>query len=339
MFQQMLNLKQQEMTAVYQALDSHKITAMKLLIESVKSFSELEILSKAALPELVYNRVVASIHDLGVQILNCEKNGYKRDEILEVLSAARKIHSRSPFIKRLQDWPQGYPGDYNTIEYLCNSRNKAPENSVEYFCEEYALRSAVAQQHRNKVHYQSSLILSTFIKSSEKPRVLSIGCGSCRDLQLIQEYLNKFQGELFLNDMDSEALALSRAKLKKIERMLQIFPGNAIKIINKLGAVEKFDLVIAGGLFDYLSNKHIGYLVDKILGSLLKTGGKLFFTNIAKGNPYRPWMEYLADWVLIERAESDILAICRDIGLDTETISIKRDETGLTLLVEITKTL
>ena len=34
------------------------------------------------------------------------------------------------------------------------------------------------------------------------------------------------------------------------------------------------------------------------------------FTNIAAGNPYRCLIEYMGDWFLIERSESDLLRLC-----------------------------
>ena len=47
-------------------------------------------------------------------------------------------------------------------------------------------------------------------------------------------------------------------------------------------------------------------------------------------------MEYLANWVLIERNEADIFNLLGSIEeLKDKTVKIQRDQTGLTLLVEI----
>jgi len=67
-------------------------------------------------------------------------------------------------------------GDFETIEYLYNGINKAKLNSLEYFIEEYALRSSIAQQHRNKVDIQAQAILDTVIsKPNANTRVLVVG--------------------------------------------------------------------------------------------------------------------------------------------------------------------
>ena len=69
----------------------------------------------------------------------------------------------------------------------------------------------------------------------------------------------------------------------------------------------------------------------------LAPGGTFYFTNIAAGNPYRPLIEYFGNWKLIERSEEDIYRYCANAGVSRGNITIRRDETGLALLVEIAK--
>ena len=76
-------------------------------------------------------------------------------------------------------------------------------------------------------------------------------------------------------------------------------------------------------------------MLSEIFGHLLNQNGQLFFTNIAFDNPYRVWMEYLADWSLIERREEDIGRLCRNAGIDDGAISITRDETNLALITSV----
>jgi hypothetical protein len=72
------------------------------------------------------------------------------------------------------------------------------------------------------------------------------------------------------------------------------------------------------------------------LSALLSPGGELCFTNIAGGNPDRVWLEYMANWSLIQRDESDIQKLVQESGLqDSSQLRIARDQTGLTHLVEV----
>ena len=61
----------------------------------------------------------------------------------------------------------------------------------------------------------------------------------------------------------------------------------------------------------------------------------MFFTNMARGNPYRPWMEYLVDWKLAERSEKEIREACVRAGIRSDSVRVNRDRTGLALLVQI----
>ncbi|HET7698342.1 MAG TPA: hypothetical protein VFK57_21680 [Vicinamibacterales bacterium] len=63
-----------------------------------------------------------------------------------------------------------------------------------------------------------------------------------------------------------------------------------------------------------------------------KSGGpSVYPRTMAAGNPFRVWLEYLANWTLIERSDSDIRRLCADAGLGPP--AIERDSTGLALLI------
>src|SRR5262249_14505296 len=78
-----------------------------------------------------YHRVVSAMHALCARIAQCEQEGWAPEEILAQIAPARKLHGRSPFVSRLQSWPRGYPGDFETIEYLCEGRNRALPGTIE----------------------------------------------------------------------------------------------------------------------------------------------------------------------------------------------------------------
>ena len=228
-----------------------------------------------------------------------------------------------------------YPGDFETVEYLCAGRSRAESGTIQDICETYSLTRSIAQQHRNKVQHQAVRIVRTLLENPGTARIFSIACGSCPDLRQIAAHLPSLLGELWLNDNDAEALTFSACALAPIRDRVHMRPGNAIKVVRKTAQLGPlFDLVLAGGLFDYLPEKQAVYLIEHAW-SLVKPGGVFFFTNIARGNPYRPLIEYFGDWFLIERSEEEIVRLCAAAGVPAEAISIGREETGLTLLIEI----
>ena len=61
----------------------------------------------------------------------------------------------------------------------------------------------------------------------------------------------------------------------------------------------------------------------------------MFFTNIAADNPYRPWLDYVLNWRLIERSAGELRELVAAAGIDQRGMRLERDRTGLTHLVEL----
>ena len=316
------------------------------LIETANGFSELIViannfveLDRSGFKDEIsgYHKVVSLLHELCLSIRLAEEAGHSRSDIEVVLEPVWGLHSKSPFLRRTQTWPRGYPGDFETIEYLCEGTNRARQGTVGYFIEQAALTSSITQQHRNKVAWQASKVLEACLDSSEEPRILSIACGGSRDIRSIQALLKATPVQLVLNDMDEDALSHSVINLPHLAGKLQPVPGNVFSAVRKFRVQGSFDLIVAGGLFDYLSDRQITWLLDR-LARCLKVGGRLCFTNIALRNPYREWMDYFTHWKLMERSEANFIALIRktDPNISME-MTIARDQTGLAHLVELTR--
>lgn len=291
--------------------------------------------SDRASDHAMHHAVLMQVHRICAAIHDCEDAGMTRGEIVAILGPARAIHARSPFVRRLQEWPRGYAGDFETVEYIWHAENRAPSGTVEHHCEAYSLNLPIAQQHRNKVRHQASRILQTMLSRRGRSRILALASGSCPDFALLAPQLPELAGEIYLNDSDPNALAFSAPVFEAMRERCTIVQGNALRVARRLGQKTQFDLVLAGGLFDYLRDAHAVYLIDCAYNALLNPGGTFYFTNIAAGNPYRTLIEYLGDWFLIERSEADIRRLCREANVPDEAISMRRDETGLALLLEL----
>lgn len=286
--------------------------------------------------EELYHRLLAVVHQICAAIIACEDAEMSREQILEVLEPVRRVHAQSPFVERLQTWPRGYPGDFETVEYLIGGAgaNRA-EGRIARSCEAYALSRSIAQQHRNKIQHQASRLMRTMLSNPGKTRIASIACGSCPDLRMILDHLPMLAGELWLNDTDNDALIFSRRALDSIAGRCHFRPGDGITFARRLER-GTFDLVMAGGLVDYLPER-IATLLIQLAFRALAPGGTFYFTNIASGNPYRTLIEYFGNWQLIERSEEDIYRYCENAGIGRGNVTIRRDETGLALLVEVAK--
>jgi SAM-dependent methyltransferase len=237
-------------------------------------------------------------------------------------------------VQRLQTWPRGYAGDFETVEWLCDATNRAEPNTIGWAIEAYALQSPIAQQHRNKVVLQARAVLTTLASRRRPARIASLGCGGYRDLFLIQDCITDGSGTFVLVDSDRQALAFAHQRLNRLTASCEFVHGVVPRVLTTVASKGACDLVLAGGLFDYLPDR---WAVAALRGvyPLLACGGTFFFSNIAAGNPFRGWLEYLADWRLIERSESDVRRLLAAAEIDDCALRIDRDTSGLALIVEL----
>jgi extracellular factor (EF) 3-hydroxypalmitic acid methyl ester biosynthesis protein len=280
-------------------------------------------------PDCLLHATAAALHRFAAAARACEIAGIPGERMRAYVEPLRTLHGGSPLVRRLQTWPRGYPGDFETVEWLCEGRNRADAATVPWAIEQCAMQSPVAQQHRNKVGLQARAILSAILHSTDA-RIASIGCGGCRDLSLIQDYVPASRGRFVLLDADRDALAFARERLAPIAGRCEFVHGRVPRALPKLRAHGPFDLVVAGGLFDYLPDAWAIATLEGVRG-LLRPGGRVFLSNIARGNPFRTWMEYLADWRLIERTAEEMTRLLDASGF--EAVRVSRDSTDLALLV------
>lgn len=278
--------------------------------------------------------VLSALDALQATTPDCEQLAASVEDFDRAVDQARALIARAPFLQHLQQWPRGYPGDFEAIEHICCGTPSQASGPFAEICERWALTTAVAQQHRNKVAIQSSLIERQAREAH--CRMLSIACGGCVDVRRALPVLRGRSFELMLNDADADALAFAVERLMPIADRIVLRHADVLRLLRRPNELGRFDLILAGGLFDYLDDRQIRFVLSRAW-ALLRPGGTLFFTNIATGNPYRAWMTRLLNWQLKERSRADIADIVVAAQLPPEQLAVERDATGLTLLVRLTK--
>lgn len=283
------------------------------------------------------HRVIAHSHRLCAAIGDAERDGLAPAHIRRVLDGVRDVHAQSPFVARLQQWPRGYAGDFETIEYICRHENRARPGTLAHAIERYALDSAIAQQHRHKVARQSRLLLDT-VRATPRggARLLALACGSCPDLHAIRESIAPFDFRAVVVDQDRDALSLSRARLDVLGDRVIPVAGNLFRLGRDLATRGPFDAIVLGGLLDYLDVRQAEYLMERIVGPLLAPGGRMLVTNIVERQPFRVWIEYLANWSLIERSEQEVGRLARLAACGRPArLAVELDPTGLAIVATL----
>jgi extracellular factor (EF) 3-hydroxypalmitic acid methyl ester biosynthesis protein len=305
------------------------------LVAASRRFATLSANGNFDQPQ-TFHDVGAAIVALCAALARAERAGLSREAMRELIPEARDMHALSPFVNRLQVWPEGYPGDYVTVEQIMTQANRADAGTLGALIERFCLATSIGQQHRNKMQRQAAEILATILGTAgiAKPRILVLAAGSSPDLRSILDFVRPRDFQVVLNDSDPEALAFSLRELAPIRDKIVVLEGNALRCAEEILELGPYDLIAAGGLFDYLDTSWASKFVSPIMNEWLASGGSFFFTNIAKGNPYRLWMECVTDWEMIERTEQDLVELVSNASTSKTCVQVTRDATSLTLLAK-----
>ncbi len=267
------------------------------------------------------------------KIKACIEAGYEKEQIFECTKDMLVLFN-TDLSNRMRHWPRGYPGDFTTIDYLYHNRNNYEQGTLPWLIEEYIYSLPIVIQHTNKIKFQSDLINKS-ISKNKKSKIAILACGGCIDLSLALDAVENSEAHIYINDQDPEAIEHSLAVCDRIKDKITTVKSDILIATKKLSKFKEFDLVLAGGVFDYIDDRKCNFITKNVHNTLLKVNGIFAFTNICKPNPYRYGMEYMLNWKLIERSEEDIKKICTFDGINDSILKFNRDPTNLTHLVEL----
>lgn len=271
------------------------------------------------------------------------------DELIPILGRAReagwsvagiqaetgdwwRIYGESSFVQFVRS---NLPGHWKAIEKIVGRLEDAPENTLAGALGWHALDSLIAEQHRSKLQEQAEAMRECCLAKQVKglrPVIVSIGCGSSLDAKMIRRVLIDSGALLFLLDFDEQALRSSAQNLEGVNlKTVQINVRDLDKLFSVLEKLNgqsplKIDLFLAGGLFDYLRLSMIKKMMKGLMTErLMAPGGQIFFTNIAKGNPFAAWMEVFGKWGLIERTEDEMRVLLAETGVPEKNTELRKD--------------
>jgi len=276
---------------------------------------------------------------------------------------------QSAWYKQIITKPRGYAGDSTMMEIMYNDQFEG----ITPFGKLYTkLANAVegSQAVRNRRSY-----LRKKLQKLDSGKVLSVAAGPAleikdcehkngleflaldHDMETLRRYaprhnsnftygicnafhLMKGQYGYIIPRKSFAKRANPKADMKGFRKLLMPFRYH----MNTLPQ-EGFELIYAAGLYDYIytsDNPSKGSMaLTKNLFSLLKPGGQLIVGNYAPTIPRgtRWVLEYICDWNLIYREDSDLKLFAKGISeKQIADIKIKSEETGITKFLHITKT-
>jgi extracellular factor (EF) 3-hydroxypalmitic acid methyl ester biosynthesis protein len=253
------------------------------------------------------------------------------------------ILSKSHCIHRVRTWPQGYQGDYKTLEAIY--RNTPLSDGIGYYLDLCSLNFPLGVAVRNRIEKLEG-ILREELQSRTAPSVLNIACGSCREVFELTTEIEQSGAKFTCIDLDNDALAFAANRLS----YTNISPVTSDQVIlRKYNAVRMFDhemnmnefgmqdIIYSVGLFDYLPTDFLINLLGALY-KMIKSGGKLIasFKDAAR---YRS-QEYhwIFDWDgFLQRKEEDFRNILFDAGIPSSAITETREDSGVIIFYLIEK--
>lgn len=250
------------------------------------------------------------------------------------------IFSKSYGANRARTWPQGYQGDYKTIEFMY--RNTPMSEGIGYYLDKYILSATLAVGVRERMQNLAELLKRELI-NRQQPKVLDIACGSCREVHEIVPEIEKSGAHFKCIDLDPEALdfALNRLSYAGLSfDRAEFIQYNALRMFDYETAVSAFgmqDIIYSVGYFDYLADDFLAKLL-KSLYLMLNPGGKLI-AAFKDATRYRSQgYHWLADWDgFLQRTQEDFDRLFRQAEIPGSAISMSRVKSGSIIFYAATK--
>ncbi|MDZ4404532.1 class I SAM-dependent methyltransferase [Prosthecobacter sp.] len=254
----------------------------------------------------------------------------------------------APFVYRTYHKPLGYAGDYEMVSMMLRDPYEGSSIFAKLLNKLY-LDIPPVIAHRNRITYlveQLKAETTRVAASSRVARIYNLGCGPAQEIQnfLTHEPIAD-SADLLLLDFNDETITHTTRSLEDLRNRhrrrtgLRFEKKSVHQILKETGRAAaqagSYDMVYCAGLFDYLSDRICRRLLE-IFYDLLAPGGLLIATNVHPSNPWKNWMEYLADWHLVYRNEEQFLKLAPDRA-PPDAVTIKADPTGVNIFLEVRK--
>lgn len=283
---------------------------------------------------LSFSLVCRMYYDVSVSLCRAKRSGMSDAELRDRIAPLRNLIARSAFAQRLQEWPRGYAGDFETIEKLYFSTSESTDDFGRLL-DDAAFNFPICQQHRNKIAQQCEEI-KRICREKPNPRILIVAAGGAIDAWQARSALERSGATIVFNDIESEALDLVRLRFSGSSVTQHYIPGNMFRKCREFVMHGKYDLILCGGLFDYVEMNSIQSFLRVLFNDAMAHNGAILFTNLADNNPYQDLIETFFSWEMKYRSERDFEVAVHAV-FPGATLQHWRDQTKLAVFYRMTK--
>ncbi len=283
----------------------------------------------------------AEVNSIFSDIMNFEKANIAKGDMNKIhklreifIKRIRKIFTKGGYGKWCLSKPYGYSGDFKIIDDIY--QNNPTSKGFDRLFDNYFQMTSISVAVRNRKEDFKRMIID-FANNHNSPavKIMSLASGPCRDIKeiLMSENLSNKNVVFHCYDNDENAIEYAKKLLKGFSNV-KLTKENALKLAltkdAKSRIPEKFDLIYATGLFDYI-NYNISVRLVENLKKLLNPGGMLAISDVRDkySNPSVHYMEWMGDWRLLYRDDDEFKQMFIDAGFKEGNLSISYEQQGI----------
>jgi SAM-dependent methyltransferase len=221
----------------------------------------------------------------------------------------------------IREKPLGYAGDFVMMNYIYDYHQKHYLGKSLYakLINRYTCNIDVARSNIARKDYIKTKIIAT-LAGNANASILSVGCGSARELIELLEEGKIWNTTIHLLDLEKQAVAHIKERLLLIDCdavkvNVRFYVMDLIDVIKDEELIRLFsdvDLVYASGAFDYLSDR----VAKRVFSRLFRlTRKELLVFNMSQEHArHRVYYEVFGNWSMYHRCKHELVAWGESLG-------------------------
>lgn len=282
-------------------------------------FDEVRALFAARSAAEAMSQLIQGLHELRRKLPAADWQSVKADWMQHPLACL--VH-QDPLTSWSYRRPRGYPGDAHLIDFICGEASAAADlaaaSELGRAIHAVTSQSAMAVALRDRACVVADMVDRTAGKASGPITVLTLAPGHLREADRARSLADGRIARWVALDRDRDNLARIRDWFA--DTAVEAVDGSVKGLIAGRHDLGRFDLICAAGLFDYLAEPMARSLTDAAF-RMLKPGGTLLFSNMARGIETDGYMDTFMDWPLAYRDGDELSRIWSD--LPAEDIAVR----------------
>lgn len=247
----------------------------------------------------------------------------------------RELLHQDPLTARAFSMSRGYQGDAELLDIIYSEDYRAfsvsPATPLGALIFSYTIACKAPGAVRERRNYLAAQI-DALCAASPSAHILSVACGHLRELEVAHSIQAASFGRFVGLDQDPTTISVVAKQWQALGVECRL---ESVKKFLASSLSERFDLIYAAGLYDYLEEQIAQYVTQRLF-NMLRPGGRLLIGNYTPGNDEIGYMEAFMGWRLIYRDAQAMqrlaAAIPKEMIDDIATVS---DSGGIVVYLDI----